>query len=200
MTGRPKYLRVRRWDEHQHYKTGPHSSHPAWIKFYVKLLYDDKITGLSIAAQLLADRLLLVAATVDNKIPNDEKWIESSAKVDAKLVPDALDELRKIRFLEPFSANKKSRQSLEQIREEKETPLPPYRHPSGKANTMDVNNAVRAWLHAPTWDETYDQAAIREELHRIASKPRHTGTLDELGAIRLWQDLRHQRGYVEAVA
>ena len=115
----PKYLRVRKWDDHQHYKSGPHSSSPAWIKLYIKLLYDEKITGMSIAAQLLADRLLLVAATVENRIPNDEKWIESATKVQGKYVPGALDELRRIRFVEPFSERKRSRDALEQNRTEK---------------------------------------------------------------------------------
>lgn len=125
----PKYLRVRNWDQYQHYQSGKQAKPPlTWVKLYTSMLLDYELTGLTTEAQLLADRLLLVAGMTGNSIMNDPKWIASAAKVNPKWTKSALDELRAIGFIEPVSSRELSRRKLDQKRvEEKreETPLEP---------------------------------------------------------------------------
>jgi len=115
-----KYLRIRNWDNYQHYKTGRHAQGPlTWIKLHTSMLLDFELTSLSIEAQLLADRLLLVAGMTGNSLANDEKWLESACKVPSKCVQIGLPELRAIGFVEPKTVYTASRHSLDQSREEK---------------------------------------------------------------------------------
>lgn len=145
-----KYLRVRNWDRYQHYQSGRHAEPPLkWVKLHTAMLNDWELTSLSVEAQLLADRLLLVAGMGGNCIPNDKNWISTATKVNVKWVPRALDELRGIGFIEPFSAKAKSRQRLAQNREEeirKETPLPPFNEGTSKPlpeSVIDFRNILR---------------------------------------------------------
>lgn len=122
----PKYLRVRNWDTFQHYKTGKNAdAKPTWVKLYVSILDDWDLTSLPLAAQLLADRLLLVAARTGNEIRNDAKWIASATHIDFNYIDDALRELRRIGFVEPISSYSRPRRGLGQNRtEENRNPLP----------------------------------------------------------------------------
>lgn len=150
----PKYLRIRNWERYQHYKTGRHSQGPlTWVKLHTSMLHDHELTSLSIEAQLLADRLLLVAGMSRNCVPNDPKWIASATKVSVKCVPRALDQLRKIRFVEPISARELSRQGLAQSREEEsreETPQTPLSEGSVDNPSNVVPIDAKEWLKSMT--------------------------------------------------
>jgi hypothetical protein len=77
-----KYLRVKKWDEHQHYT----DRDPPWIKVYNRLLDDYEFLALSEAAQSQLMKLWLLAARTDNKIPFDMTFIAS--KIGAKSAVD----------------------------------------------------------------------------------------------------------------
>ena len=195
------YLRVTNWHKYQHYR----NRKPVWIKLYVDVLYDDKLRQLPVATRLLWDQLMLLAAERANVIPNDPELVAKLVGIPPRDCREGINQLLKGRWLSQTSGTRRASKPAskvaspeKELEKEKETPLPPLGK-TGKANgSVDVNLAVTAFLHSPAWDESFDQQAIREEFHRIARKPRHEGQLDELGAVRLWQELRAKR-YEEAV-
>ena len=65
------YLKVKNWDEFQHYKNRT----PPWIKLHRDLLRDYDFTCLQDASKLHLVLLWLLASQLDNKIPTDPKWI-----------------------------------------------------------------------------------------------------------------------------
>ena len=65
------YLTVRNWSEFQHYK----DRSPPWIKLHRDLLRDYEFSCLQDASKLLLIELWLLASQLDNKIPNDPKWL-----------------------------------------------------------------------------------------------------------------------------
>jgi hypothetical protein len=91
------YLRIARWDEYQHYK----DRRPPWVKFYTALLDNYELNSLPYGEQLLACKLLLVAARCENRIKNDSKWLANATHIDAKTVASGLRDLRRIGFVEP---------------------------------------------------------------------------------------------------
>ena len=66
-----EYLKVKNWDEFQHYKNRT----PPWIKLHRDLLRDYDFTCLQDASKLHLILLWLLASQLDNKIPTDPKWI-----------------------------------------------------------------------------------------------------------------------------
>jgi hypothetical protein len=75
-----KYLRVKKWDEHQHYT----DRDPPWIKVYNRLLDDYDFLSLAESAQSHLVKLWLLASRTDNKIPYDLAFI--TTKIGAKSV------------------------------------------------------------------------------------------------------------------
>ena len=65
------FLRVKNWEEFQQYK----DRDPKWIKVHRDLLYDYEMDRLDEIAQLHLLKIWLLAAKLDNKIPNDAEWI-----------------------------------------------------------------------------------------------------------------------------
>jgi hypothetical protein len=68
-----KYLRVKKWDEHQHYT----DRDPPWIKVYNRLLDDYDFLSLAESAQSHLVKLWLLASRTDNRIPYDLSYIAS---------------------------------------------------------------------------------------------------------------------------
>lgn len=93
---KPQYLSVRNWEKFQHYK----QRRPPWVKFHVELLDDYELMHLSISSQLVYDRLLLLAARLDNAIPNDAKYVASLIHLPTKIVFAALTDLIDTGFLD----------------------------------------------------------------------------------------------------
>ena len=77
-----KYLRVTNWDELQQYK----DRDPKWIKVYRELLDNYNYTCLPDADKSHIIGLWLLAAKLDNKIPNDKTWIQR--RIGATKPPD----------------------------------------------------------------------------------------------------------------
>ncbi len=93
-----QYLRVHNWDKFQHYS----GRRPPWVKFHVELLDDYDLMNLPIAAQLVYDRMLLVAARLDNSVENDPKFVGSLLHLPTKVVAPALRTLIDSGFLEVY--------------------------------------------------------------------------------------------------
>lgn len=93
---KPQYLAVKNWDKFQHYK----GRRPVWVKFHVELLDDYELIHLSISSQLVYDRLLLLAARLDNCIPNDPKYVAALLHLPCRVVSSSLIDLLDSGFLE----------------------------------------------------------------------------------------------------
>jgi hypothetical protein len=67
------YLQVRKWADFQHYR----DRQPTWIKLYRKLLTDYEFQRLTDAERGQLVMIWLLAAELDNKIPNDPAWVRA---------------------------------------------------------------------------------------------------------------------------
>lgn len=90
---RNKYLRVRNFEQFQHYK----ERNPIWIKLYCSLLDDYEFAQLRDQTKFHAVGLMLLASRLNNKFPSDEPWLR--AKINATEKID-LEKLLEIEFLE----------------------------------------------------------------------------------------------------
>ena len=95
MTLRPQYLRVRNWEKFQHYK----NRRPPWIKLHIELLDDYDLLKLPPVAQLVYDRMLLLAAVTDNNVSNDHAWIAGKLGLTVRQVSAAVESLCSAGFL-----------------------------------------------------------------------------------------------------
>lgn len=66
------YLKVKNWDEYQHYK----DRCPPWIKLHTKILNDRAFAMLSCASRGLLMQLWILASEHDGKVPNDLEEIK----------------------------------------------------------------------------------------------------------------------------
>ena len=64
-------LSIKNWEKFQHYK----DRNPPSIKLNRDLLRDYEFACLQDASKLLLIELWLLASQLDNKIPNDPKWL-----------------------------------------------------------------------------------------------------------------------------
>jgi hypothetical protein len=87
------YLRVRNFENFQHYK----EPNPIWIKLYCSLLDDYEFAQLADETKFHAVGLMLLASRLNNKFPADEPWLR--AKINATKEID-LEKLLEIKFLE----------------------------------------------------------------------------------------------------
>lgn len=80
------YLRVKQWDEFQHYR----DRDPPWIKLYNRLLDDYEYGRLHDASKSHLIGIFLLASRHRNKIPADPKWIgrriQATSKVDLSAI------------------------------------------------------------------------------------------------------------------
>jgi hypothetical protein len=98
---RQRYLRVRNFDQFQHYK----ERNPIWIKLYCSLLDDYDFAQLPDETKFHAVGLMLLASRLNNKFP-DEPWLR--AKINAEKRID-LEKLLEIEFLEVAETEKSIR-------------------------------------------------------------------------------------------
>lgn len=90
-----QYLRVRNWEEFQHYK----DRRPPWIKLHIALTDDYAFSALPDEQKYHLVGIWLLAARTDNKIPNDPTWV--GTKIEASSPVD-LDALVRAGFLSPW--------------------------------------------------------------------------------------------------
>ena len=89
------YLQVCNWHKFQHYK----DRSPPWIKLYSWILNKYEFTNLSDQAKAHLMLIWSLASQINNKIPNDPKWI--AQQISAKR-PVNLEQLASAGFLEPY--------------------------------------------------------------------------------------------------
>lgn len=75
-----RFLRIRKFDEYQHYK----DRNPIWIKLYCGILEDYDFSQMSDETKFHAVGLMLLASRLNNKFPDDEKWL--SQKINARTI------------------------------------------------------------------------------------------------------------------
>lgn len=92
------YLRIRQWDEFQHYK----DRDPPWIKLHRKLLTSQTWVSSDDASRVLAIALMLLAAGTDNKIPADAEYLRRVAYLNSD--PDWMP-LVKVGFIDLIGEN-----------------------------------------------------------------------------------------------
>jgi hypothetical protein len=68
-----KYLSIKNWEKFQHYK----DRSPPWIKLHRELLDDYEFSCLQDASKAHLMLLWLLASQLDNKIPNDQRWLKN---------------------------------------------------------------------------------------------------------------------------
>ena len=99
---RQKFLRVRNFEQFQHYK----ERNPIWIKLYCSLLDDYDFARLPDQTKFHAVGLMLLASRLNNRFPDDEPWLR--AKINAEKRID-LEKLLEIGFLEVSEVDKSNR-------------------------------------------------------------------------------------------
>lgn len=77
-----RYLAVRNWDSLQHYKK---NTKPPWVKLYTKASDDYEYTCLSLAERGLLMEVWRLAARVENRIPDDAKWIARAVQTETNI-------------------------------------------------------------------------------------------------------------------
>lgn len=105
----PKYLTVKNWREHQHYKNK--AGAPPWIKLYRKILTDYDIRSMNEADRFKLIAVWVLAAESEGVIPNDPAYIAGCIgvkRIDLNLLVSR-------GFLEPVYTN--SREALDTAEE-----------------------------------------------------------------------------------
>lgn len=90
---RQRYLRVRNFEQFQHYK----ERNPIWIKLYCSLLDDYEFAQLPDETKFHAVGLMLLASRLNNKFPDDERWLRAKINAGTEI---NLEKLLEIEFLE----------------------------------------------------------------------------------------------------
>ena len=88
---------VKNWEEFQQYK----DRDPKWIKLHREVLDDYELDSISEVDQLHLIKIWLLAAKVENRIPNDPNWI--ARKIGAKSKVN-LEQLVTLGFLVPYKS------------------------------------------------------------------------------------------------
>jgi len=91
------YWSIKDFRRFQHYS----KRNPPWIKLYTSLLEDYDFIALSDAAKLHLVLLWLLASRMDNRIPDDRRWLARAIHANG---PVRLDELVRAGFLVPAAA------------------------------------------------------------------------------------------------
>ncbi len=80
-----RYLRVKNWEEYQHYK----DRRPPWIKLHESLLDDYEFAALSDTQKAHLMLIWLLAGKMENKIPLDPEWLKRKIVAQTKVDLDA---------------------------------------------------------------------------------------------------------------
>lgn len=155
MSGK-RYLCVKNFDEQQHYK----DRNPIWIKMHCSLLDDYEFANIADEAKFHAVGLMLLASRLNNKFPDDERWlrrkINANSEINIKL-------LLEIGFLDVVKDKKASEKTATMPRKSKKT--------QGKSasaisetvlaqNRTEENRTEENKTEHNTTDETRELAAL----------------------------------------
>lgn len=118
------YIRVKNWDEYQHYK----DRHAPWIKFYGNMLTSEWWIMGSDASKLLAVCIMALAQRKDNKIPADIEYIKRFSHIAS--TPD-IQSLIDSQFIELIDENEVVQDASNTLAERKQSA------PRGEKNRGD---------------------------------------------------------------
>lgn len=94
---RKRCLQIVNFDEQLHYK----DKNPIWIKLYCSLLDHYEFAQIADESKFHAVGLMILAARLNNRLPEDEAWLRRKINANAKI---NLKLLLEIGFLEPVKA------------------------------------------------------------------------------------------------
>ena len=94
-----RYLCVKNFDTHLHYK----DNNPIWIKLYCSILDDYEFAKIADETKFHAVGLMLLASRLNNKFPDDERWLRQKINANSKI---NLKLLLEIGFLEPIKGSR----------------------------------------------------------------------------------------------
>ena len=187
MAGDCKYLIIKNWNKHQHYK----KRNPPWIKLHGSLFIDDKFMCLQDASKLHLIAIWVLARIKDGVIPNDPKWIKKAAGLDGDI---DLTPLIESGFLIPsndasiLSSNASTTLATCYTETETETetekrkecvsnvtdtcPIEAHTHNSSKvlteAERIHRSYCLRRW--GDSWDANQESAKSLKEIREIESR------------------------------
>lgn len=75
-----QFIRIKNWEHYQHYK----DRNPPWIKLHQDLMTDDCWVMANDAQKALIISIMMLAARMDNNIPNNPIYIKKVAHLDAE--------------------------------------------------------------------------------------------------------------------
>jgi hypothetical protein len=141
------YLRVDNFERYQNADIFKKSGgRPPWVKFYRDLLLDDDLLELSYPAQLLFDRLLLVAAGCRNAMSSDPEWLARRTGIDAATISAEIPKLVQGGWLKQTRSRRRSRN----IREQGEKDSPPRTEQNrNKTFLVEGKNGAAFGCHHP---------------------------------------------------
>ena len=167
------YLSVKNWEEFQHYK----DRDPPWIKLHRRILDDYDFSCLHDASKAHLILIWVLASQVNNKIPNDEKWIRNKTGVRDKIDINTLidkgflickrDDSKSIaecslKTEAETDKKTKAKKNLEEEFEEEFWPIAVNKKARGSArkaylaarNKISKEELLRAWtVHNAAWKE-----------------------------------------------
>ena len=111
---RKRYLQIVDYDELQHYK----DRNPIWIKLHCSLLDDYEFAQIPDETKFHAVGLMLLAARLNNKFPDDEAWLRQKINANSEI---DLNLLLEIKFLSIVSDEKNSQKKQRNARKANKT-------------------------------------------------------------------------------
>jgi uncharacterized phage protein (TIGR02220 family) len=91
-----RYLKVRNIDKFQHYK----QRNPPWIKLHQTILDNYEFCEVADATKWHMIGMLLLASRIDNKIPDDPRWIALRISAKTKIDLQAMLDIDFIRYID----------------------------------------------------------------------------------------------------
>ncbi len=162
------YLRVRNFEKYQNADIFKKSKgRPPWVKLHRDMLEDEQLLALPYEAQLLFDRLLLVAASQRNAFSSDSEWIAGRTRMDSQTIAKCVPMLVKGRWLSQTKTPRLSRKILEP----REKNSPPRREEKKNAPKERSSSSYRSKEATPATASANGAAAGSPS--RKDTKPEH---------------------------
>lgn len=145
-----RFLQIANFDEQLHYK----DKSPIWIKLHCSLLDDYEFANISDETKFHAVGLMILAARLNNKLPDDEGWLRQKINANTEI---NLKLLLEIKFLEPLkgarSAAKKSLNARKSKKTKSDVARPLFETALAQ-NKTDENRTEENRKEHNTTDET----------------------------------------------
>lgn len=145
------YIRVKNWEQYQHYQTGPHARHPVWVKLYLRIVDNRDFYHLSPADKWLFVGCLILAGRTSNRIPLDLSWISQEVGYFGKM---DLKPLIDMEFIEIVGVPRNSRRALDLVYTRSSPMKMKNKRRSYSSNVETVDNSLEPEFAAQVHDLT----------------------------------------------